>query len=209
MRRSALAVAPLLALLLVAGCDQGGDGRDFDGKGAEFGDSRTNSNANANNRANNDDNRGNTAGSLESCVVGSWKTDMDGMKAMMDPADLAQFEAQGMTFDLVFTFKQNKDYSMDMALSGQGVEQGYTYTLSGTVNFTGSWAMSGNEALNLKLTDVGGQMKVTGMGQTQTVPVTKDDFDPADFALGVASATCTASTLELKGGTDTLSLTRK
>ncbi|MCL2466878.1 MAG: hypothetical protein FWF02_11220 [Micrococcales bacterium] len=206
MRRSALAVAPLLALVLVAGCGQGNNPRvDFDKKGADFGDSGT---ADTNDTANSG--RNDPLGSLDSCVVGSWLADMANlMEVGVDPMDIAELRALGASFDLVFTFKKNGDYAMEMIITGSGTEQGVAYTLDGTISFTGSWSMSGTEVIDITTTDVGGQMTMVVGDQTQTIPVTDSDFTASDYSFGKVPATCSASTLEMQSGKSTLVLTRK
>ncbi|MCL2466877.1 MAG: hypothetical protein FWF02_11215 [Micrococcales bacterium] len=200
MRRSALAFAPLLALALVAGCAHSNSPRGFHSRGADFGESGAATNTPT------DDPRD----VLDSCVVGSWAVDPEQLEQLgMNPSDLALFKQLGATPQVVFAFKKNGDYTMDIVIAGAGTQQGISYSIDGKISFTGSWSASGADALTITTTDVSGYMTTVVGGQTDSAPVNKGDLGPSDFSSGTVSVTCSSSTLEMESGPDKMTLARR
>ena len=196
MRRSALIVAPLLALALVAGCDQGddlpGDGPDrssadptSEGKDTDSGD-----------------------GSLESCVVGDWEADDDTLAAMgLD--DYAELGAD-MNADIVFTFEKGGDFDWSFDISGSSTQQGAPYSMDMNISLIGTWKVLGSDQMNLTLDDANGSMTIEMAGQTQTEDLTGEDLDMTDADDAIMTVTCTGSTLAMTDdSSETITLKRQ
>lgn len=196
MRRSALIVAPLLALGLLAGCDQGnnndnpGDGGDTD--------------------ATSDGKDSNRGDGLESCIVGDWEADADTL-ATMGLDELSELGTD-MSVDIVFTFEKGGDFDWAFAIAGSGEEQGMAMSMDMDLSLIGTWKVSGSDQVNLTLDDATGTMTVEAGGQKQSQDITGDDLDldVANADDATMTVTCSASALKMTDdSSETISLTRK
>lgn len=205
MRRSALVFAPLLALVLLAGCDQGSgnnfrpaDGSDStsDGsKGSDFGGGGGG---------------GGGRGDLESCVVGDWKADPEALAAL--GMDTSEFDALGadVNFDFVFTFSRGGDFDWNLKFSSAGVTSGTAFSMDVNMDMIGTWKISGSDQMDLTLDDASGKVSYTVGGVTQSEDMSGDDLGMSDAGDTTMTVTCSSSTLTMTdNASETMTLTRK
>ncbi|MDR3069341.1 MAG: hypothetical protein LBU50_07545 [Cellulomonas sp.] len=199
MRRSALIVAPLLALVLVAGCGQGDDNDAADGSGTSDSDSKS---------GDKDSDSGGD-GSLKSCVVGDWEADTDAMEAL--GMDTSVFDDLGsdMSLDFVFTFAKGGDFDWNLDLSGTDETEGTPVTVEANFNFIGTWKVSGSDAVDLTLEDANGSMTYSADGQDLTQDMDADDLGVGETSTVTMTTTCSGSTLKMTNdASNTLTLKR-
>ncbi len=177
MRRSTMLCAPLLALALLAGCDQGGDPGDLLRADSDSGTSPVHD-APDGRTADTTDRPG--RGGDPSCLRGSW-----------EPADMSEFgvdaiESLGGTFDFTMSFDDGT-VSIDVASTVPVTE--YTDAMDMTVAFEGSYSVSGS---SITLKDLLGSITIDG----QTQP-SSDGPGFGSLDEGTSSFTCSGDTLTL------------
>ncbi|MCL2849395.1 MAG: hypothetical protein FWE61_05045 [Micrococcales bacterium] len=185
MRRSALLVIPLLAIALLAGCNQGDQPNNITtpGKGSDFGHSGDKGN-NGNNGENNN------VGDLESCIVGTWNADADALATM--GTDMAEMDVLGDGLTVLFKMKAAHTFEVVMEAS----EVAMTMTMSGT------WSVSGSDRLYMIMQDVTAEV----MGQRLTAADLEMDLPQRS----TATAKCASRTLEMRDpGGEPYTLTRQ
>ena len=205
MRRSALMLAPVLALGLVAGCSQG-KSNDFH-PGGDAGQGSTDSTPDdMGSDLNGNNNDSHNSGDLASCVVGSWEAG-DAALQTLGMNDASEF-GPGATVDFVWTFDQNGDANWNLAVSGSS--QGTAIDV--TIDFNGNWKVSGSR-MTLSLPDVSGSMTYSAGGVQQSQDITAADIgmDSSDLTNLQSTVSCTSSTLTVTddGDPTPISLTRQ
>ncbi len=200
MRRSALIVAPLLTLVLLAGCDQGDNNDNNPGD-------RTDASSDSASDHKGSDSR--TDG-LESCIVGDWKADPDALDAM--GMDTSAFDAFGSDVDVnfVFTFAKGGDFDWNLGFSSAGTMEGVPFSMDGNVTMVGTWKLSGGDQMKLTLDDASGSVTASAAGQEQTQDMDADDLGMADAGVTSMAVTCSGSTLTMgNDASDTIALQRQ
>ncbi|MCL2454465.1 MAG: hypothetical protein FWD18_04095 [Micrococcales bacterium] len=180
MRRSILLLSSAFALVLVAGCGQGGDSDEGSASGSG-------------------------KSGLASCVVGTWEQDTASFAEMMEATMFAGmpdgFETPDLSFDgtqlTTFaeggTFRSEVDMTMRMSMTVSEMRQDWVVTTAGTSE--GTWKVEGDVLLTSITTDT---TTTTTMVNGQKVDAGSNGLDLSAMPEGGASATCDRSTLTLR-----------
>ncbi|MCL2091751.1 MAG: hypothetical protein FWH11_11255 [Micrococcales bacterium] len=213
MRRSALIVAPLLALVLVAGCNQGNNDN-------RVGSSPSSSDSKPKSKSKSDDDKGTDfggRGSLEACIVGDWDIGPDALKVFDRDSDIEGIQdylrdelGSEADINLAFAFKKNGNFDLSMVISTAGVKDGVSFSIDMDIDMVGTWKVSGSDRLDIVTNDISGVVRSDIAGEKRTEYTGADDFEDFEPGLTRTTATCSGSTLKMTDeGAETAIMKRK
>ena len=182
MRRTALIVAPVFALTLVGGCDQGGDG----GSGGNLESCVT----------------GEWTSDAEALAAMGMDTDAFG--------SLEETIGSDMVWDIGLNFDKDGKFDWNFGVSTDGTVQGTSFSIDVDMSILGTWEITKSDDIVLAVTDTEATSTTTVNGKETTQDMPDQMGELTDSDSGPMKVTCSTSTMTItRDGSTKMTLTRK